>query len=371
MAKRGNDELDDLYLGDDAGSDPFLDLDGGADTFDDVADDVTAPVRGGSPVGAIIQVIGVALIGTLVFLAIGAGIVFAGRAAGVLDAPAGTGSVAVLSAPATSAPAQPTAPPDDGASVAQNPTPVPPTAIPTEAPCTAPGEWWTNQQNNYAYFIDQAIPEAQAENNIPALLVRWDARRGQVANFAGEPCVEPARAALLRLIDSTSEAARAIQASNTEQLAQQQANIAQANADLTVALWELNIDAGESSPISAGVARDSGASCGAADWYAQIKPQRDAFFNTASTIDIINNPPSAVRSSLDTLDVVISNISRITAPECAAVPLQLLNQSLTSYVTYLNELGAGNTTAADSAYAAYQTADALFMAWLNWLGITP
>lgn len=327
----------------------------------------TPPLTVGGAIGGTLQVILIAVIVVLVVVVIGFGLIFGGQRLGILPTRANaTLSISSLSnlLPSQLAPQQTSAP-----EIVATSTPALPTLTP-DLTCASATTWWNSQQisDNYAYFSTQAVNDARDSARLAALLEQMRIRRDFVANFPADPCVSEARDALLRAFDATIETARIV--SNGDQAAfnQKQAAQAQAFATLTAALWAVNVNLDTDSAPAQGVARNSGAACGAQSWYDSVKPHEDAFFAAADQIDLTTMAESAVRPLIDTMQTERATISTLAPPICASPAHTLLLGALDSYVQALEQQIEARSASGD--YSAYANQNSLFLAWLYWLGVS-
>jgi hypothetical protein len=192
-------------------------------------------------------------------------------------------------------------------------------------------------------------------------------RRNFVANLAAFPCVEAARDALLRGLDAMIEASRALNSGDLTTVAQQQANANDAFADLTVQLWLMGATADANAPTALGVARNSGAACGAQTWYTAVKLPHDAFFAAARQIDTATTSPTDARARLDTMALERGNAAAVETPQCAAQAQAHLLAALDSQTQSIEQRLAGG---ADTALDEYNRQYQLFLGWVRWLGVS-
>jgi hypothetical protein len=199
-----------------------------------------APLGAGQIIGGAVQVIFTAVLIFVVLVALAGGVVLAGQRFGVIPArgSGGTSATAID---------QPTMP--DSAAIDQPTATPPPTATPrpevAENPaCPQAVAWWNSQQvqSNYAYFTRQVKDLARNSNNVAALTEQMRIHRDFVANFAADSCIDSAKAALLKAFDATIAVARAVNAHDDAQLAQQQPLEDQAYQELDTALQAVGVD---------------------------------------------------------------------------------------------------------------------------------
>jgi hypothetical protein len=138
-------------------------------------------------------------------------------------------------------------------------------------------------------------------------------------------------------------------------------------AELTVALWTLGANADPAAPPALGVALNSGASCGAQNWYDSVKPHVDAFFVAAEQIDPRNTPAASARALFDTMNAERANIAAVAVPTCATQAQTVLFAVLDSDRQSIEEQFAGGS---NPAAAEYIRQNIVFMAWLRWLGVS-
>ncbi len=208
------------------------------------------PIRIGSLIVGLFQVIVYAVVALALFLAIGFGIVYAGQQLGYIPKRASTSAAAgaptAVAAVPTSAAQQPVVVPTQ---------PPPPTAT-SDPGCPSAADWWNDSQiqNAYVYFSQQALDDARGTNRMAALIEQMNIRRNFVASYQmngkpNDPCLDPLRADLLRGFDATISAARIVNTDSTS-AAEQQANADQAYADLFDALRALGVTVDTTTPGS-------------------------------------------------------------------------------------------------------------------------
>ena len=223
------------------------DIDGDALTSPKQADVFTARPTIGQIIGGVIQVIVFAALFLVIFLGIGFGAVFGGQKVGLVPTRAPGGSGPLLALLPTAGPASESGDSATSAPNAPTATPVPPTSTP-DASCASANDWWNSQQvqSNYQYFAAAAINDARNSDRIPALLEQMRIKRNfvdsvQLNGKPLDPCLNDAKAALLKGFDATIEAARAIGAKDSDALAAQQANATQAFNDMATALRKYGV----------------------------------------------------------------------------------------------------------------------------------
>src|SRR5262249_26376885 len=126
---------------------------------------VREPITPGRFIGGLIQIILIAVIAVVVFLALAFGVVFGGQKAGIIPTRASSFGAAPVNLLPTSAPAQPTPAPA---------APSQPQNAPTNAPaaqpvgpdqgCPTAATWWNSPQiqKEYTYFTQQALSDVRA-----------------------------------------------------------------------------------------------------------------------------------------------------------------------------------------------------------------
>lgn len=333
----------------------------------------------GSLIVGLIQAVVIAVLALAIFGAIGFGVAFGGQQLGLLPTrpPRVEAPTQVAAAPTQAPPAAPTqgsAPTSTPAQVVAAPTqaPVQPTAAPVQG-CPAAAPWWNSSQvqQTYLYFLNAAIPEARSSDRIPAQLDSMGIKSSFVANyhdknFPDDACVAPVRTDLVNGFNEITNAVRSVQTGDNAGVTQHQAaaekDFAQAIADL----WSLDVNVDANAPPSVGVARDSGASCGAQDWYNTTKTQLDAFFNAGGQITV-QSQPNEVRAQMDNMNAVQATISTVTTPACVSKPQSILLDALNSDVEYYKQVQAGNS--GDAQLSDFQQKYRLFNAWMLWLGV--
>lgn len=383
MAKRLSSDLPDPFENDDLFDDPLdaplSDLD--SLKIDDIDEDLRdpesakwqpdkarAPRSVGRIIGSIFQIILMAAGALVLFLGIAFLLVYGGQQLGILPARAVPGATQIAALPTQAAAQPPTSAPE----TTSGDTTAVPEVLPTSTPsgdCPTAPAWWNSQQiqDNYTYFTQQALEEARTTTNISALAEQMRIRRSFVANYQAFDCVSIARDPLLRAFDATIDAARALNANDSAAFAQQQANVNTALTELTVALWALSANADPTAPAALGIARDSGAACGAQEWYTAVKPNVDAFYAAANQIDPLTTPASSARTLLDTMSAERANAAAVAMPLCAVQAQSALLSSLDNTVRSLEERlsGGSNPSAAEAARQTIR-----FSAWLRWLGVS-
>ena len=361
------DEVEDIDLDDDQGLTP------------------RAPLSVGQVIGGFLQVIVFAIIALAIFLAIGFGVIFAGQQVGIVVTHPASGSSSVSLAPTAAPTNAPAAQPSVQPTAAQaNGAPTPPSAatavasVPTattDTGCTSAAAWWNSQtiQSNYQYFTAQVLGDVRAgQQPLSALVEQMGIHRSFVQNYQPDnqppaPCLSDALNALLSAFDATINEARVLGSSDLSTLSQQQASVEQAYAKLTAALWAVNVNADADSPVALNVAPGSGADCGAPAWYSSVKPHLDAFFGAAQQIDLVSMTANAVRSQFTAMQSERDSIAAFTVPGCLAKPQALLLGALDSDIQSFMQRAAGD---ADTSLGEYTRQYELFLAWLQWLGVS-
>lgn len=376
MSKRDPSDLPDPF--DDLLFDDPLDqpLDQIADIkLDEIEDEVDperaqwksnrAPVSFGQIILGFIQVILTAALALALFLAIAFIVVFGGQRLGLIPQ---RGAESTISAAAL--PTQPAAVATSAPEAAAVPTDIPaPLASATpDTTCPTAPAWWNSQQiqDNYVYFTQRALEEARTTDRIGALLEQMRIRRNFVENFGAAPCLAEAQIVLLRGFDATIESARALNAGNALVLKEQQAAASNAYAALTVELWAFGANADPLAPPILGVARNSGAACGAQAWHSAVKPHVDAFYAAADQIDVINSPPDVVRPLLETMQTERDAVAAAETPQCAQQAQTHLLAALDNYRASIDQRLAGSMDTAMSVHTREKT---IFNAWVLWLGV--
>lgn len=313
-----------------------------------------------------IKVVLIALLVIVIFLAVGFGAIFGGQQLGLVPTrPNATLSIASLS---NLLPSQ-IAPLAGATQSAATSVPALPTLTPDLA-CAGATTWWNSQQisDNYTYFSVQALTDASDPARTAAVLEQMRIRRDFVANFPADPCVSSARDAMLRAMDATIEAARAAGAGDQAALRQKRTAQEQTFAVLTAALWAVNVDLDSDSAPAQGVARNTGASCGAQSWHDSIKSHVDTFQTTADQIDLTIMPESAVRPLINTMQAARDAIAALAPPICASHAQTLLMGALNGYLQTLEGQIAERSASGD--YSASTRQFNLYLAWLSWLGVS-
>lgn len=346
----------------------------------------------GAVIGGFIEVVFTAVLIALVMLAIGAVLVIAGRALGVLPggavdlaALASGASAVVATQPARSVPTNPPA-----AVVASEPTAPPSvvgetviglllatdTAAPAAVVCRDQDRatWWASITAAYRPFTRLTPASVQEERNPGALIERLNIYRAVVADAQvpgmDASCVSAARAAVLEYMDASIERVRALTTPGgvpSDVLRAAEARLTQTDAAITAALWEVGALQEADSPVAQGIARGSGAVCGAVGWYAAVEPLRQQFDTFAAQIDVATQPATTVRGLISDMQAVAGNADALDVPACAATPNALraaiMNETIAAYQALL----VGQRANADAAFARAQAAEARYRSWRVWL----
>lgn len=199
-----------------------------------------APLSVGQIIGGAVQVIVSAVLIFVVMVALAGGVVLAGQRVGVIPARGGTASTTTTSTESMTAGAAPSAP-----TATPQPSATPRPEVAADPACPQAAAWWSSQQvqSNYVYFTQQVMDLARSSNNIAALTEQMRIHRDFVANTAvADPCIDNAKAALLKAFDATIAVARAVNAHDDVQVAQQQPAEDQAYQDLDTALQAVGVD---------------------------------------------------------------------------------------------------------------------------------
>jgi len=325
-----------------------------------------APVSVGQIIGGLIQVILTAALALVLFLAIAFVIIFGAQRLGVIPQRGAESAAPAAALPTQAAAAATTAP-----EVAAVPTDIPaPLASATpDTTCPTAPAWWNSQQiqDNYVYFTQRALEEARTTDRIGALLEQMRIRRNFVQNFGAAPCLSAAQAALLQGFDATIESARALNAGNTLAYKEQQNIASSAFAALTVELWAFGANADPLAPPILGVARNSGAECGAQAWYSAVNPHTSAFYAAADQIDVVTTPPDVARPLLDTMQTERDAAAATETPQCAQQAQVHLLAALDNYRASIEQRLAGSL---DTAMSEHTRQNTIFNAWVLWLGVS-
>ncbi len=372
-----------------------------ADTQDDDLLDDDAPraprrpriggVDMGAVIGGFVEVAFTAVLIALVMLVIGAVLVIAGRALGVLpggaiDFAALTSGASAVVAPqpvrpaATSAPGaaavQPTAPPAVvGDAVIQL---LLATATPVQAAVVCRDQdraaWWASIAAAYRPFTRLTPASVQEERNPGALIERLNIYRAVVADAQvpgmDASCVSAARAAVLEYMDASIERVRALTTPGgvpSDVLRAAEARLTRTDAAITAALWEVGALQEADSPVALGITRGSGVACGAVGWYTAVESLRQQFDTFAAQIDVATQPATTVRGLISDMQAVAGNADALDVPACAATPNALraaiMNETIAAYQALL----VGQRANADAALARAGAAEARYRAWQVWL----
>jgi len=355
----------------------------------DAEEDKRQKHRSGVPgnvslIGGVFRVLGIALVSLLIFLLIGMGITFGLNAAGIVDLiDFSQISVPVVSllptAQATStlaveptlaaAQAVPTA-----ETAADLPTPFPTATpenvvviVPTSVTCPEMAAWWETQSAIYQTFA--ALSVEQPPQTLLATLQQMRVRRDAARNEVLVPCVDPVRTAFVNGYDLQIRAFESVNTSDLPGARSLALMAGDAYAQAFAGLWRASITT-DGSPLTAGIAADSGATCGAQAWYQAAKAQRDTFVDAYVAVDPDTMPPPQIRQNQDTMAAAASNVATLQTPACASTPSNLLINYLQDMINAL-QMRLGNNPAETERMISAHNNRLLLNAWLYYLGLTP
>ncbi len=339
---------------------------------------------GGIAVGSAIRtaliVVFTGILATVIFLAVGGGLVFGARQVRILEGGPVNLNLGVLSDIIPTQPSIPTM-------IAQVATDIPASAAPTtealpagtQAPTAtatpvcdpeAAQDWWGLQQASYAQFTSITPSSVSEERNPAAYLERLRITREFAANIPSDDCTALARTALLALYDAARARATAlINFPGTPETALADAELAYnaANAELTSALWRAQIVSDENSPVALNIEQGSGSLCGASAWLRQVEPIYAEFLDNADQVDVVAQPPNTIRTLITTMEALRGNAEIITTTPCAQVPAQILLDAMNARLTTVSSQLQGDAAAMLAAQADYTRLDGLYRAWVLWL----
>jgi hypothetical protein len=252
-------------------------------------------------------------------------------------------------------------------SVAVIPTAVPPTATPTEIPCTAQ-TWWDSISAGAATAIDKVralradtpVPQAnsdRAEFNV------W--KSNLELGTTPPPCAEAAQQSLLRAAqDIDADYALYVSPSSEQQRAQQFLKLNDSLAAATDELEKLEVKVTDSWYQ---VVRDYvRADCPAERWFMDIWRARN--YKEFPTLMSNANPQTATRSDLQTTLVEMRNFSnafrtdRVAFPECVQTAADHWSKALEAGVNMVNSALNGDLNAVNNNLVTYQSESTAFFA---------
>jgi hypothetical protein len=234
--------------------------------------------------------------------------------------------------------------------------------------------WWSSIAPAYRPFTRLSPTSVQEERNPAALIERLNIFRAVVAEAQVQgmdaSCIAAARAAVLEYMDASIERVRVLSSPSgvsSDALRAAEERLSRTDAGITAALWEVGVLQEADSPVAQGIARGSGALCGAAGWYAAVEPLRQQFDTFAAQIDVATMPASTVRGLINDMQAVAGNADALTIPACATVPNALRAAIMSETVSAYQSLLVGQRASADAALERAAAAQARYRAWQLWL----
>lgn len=342
-----------LYNADDEEADLFRDVD------DEPASSKDSPrpraKRKGKTTfsGGCFNVLTIAVFSILVFAALGIGIAFGGRAAGIFP----------LSAASASTEGEPTpvaqAMPDDQ-------------TAPTEAVVGCDVQTWWNAQQGHVDFlvtIYDRVTAASPADSLEAVVAQIQAERDAVLLVPSGDCVSAPLDILTQAVNGTLNAVQSLVSNDRTGAAISATNATTAFSNTLVTLWDAGIATDPNTPPNLGIGRNA---CDMAEldaWYAPFRQQWERANPLIAQADIPNATPETVQTLVATLEDVRANLLNTSAPVCADRARQLSVIALNSYINAANATQQGNADAARESASTYARSRVALNAWLLWLGV--
>ena len=348
---------------------PLYDTDDDDDKFDSPfqdddkkssGGDRKLPNTGGKHVGVVggcFIVILNAILSLIIFLALGVGLVLAGRATGILSETSSSPSAAPPVAVSEELPQE----------SGQTDTVV--EVQPTEVVCD-PAGWWSAQQGNFDYFVttyDRATLATLAEP-IETLVQEMEARRNDALALPVDPCMSDVQNIFTQGMDQMISAVQTLAAGDRNGSVGPADSADHALSNTLIALWDLGVATAPDTPPALGVPR--GGNCEATPlgtWMNPFRQQWGQIYTLLVQIDAVANP-SVARVTLDSAAGLQRNINAMMPPDCATRPQELAEIALTSYINAANMTMQGNGDVAREIASAYARAYVSLNAWLEWIG---
>lgn len=341
---------------------PLYDTDEEADPFED--DEREAPPKGRDKdkdtpprrtgprevglIGGCFNVLLIAIVSIIIFLALGVGVVLGGRALGVFSNTASLSAEPAVVQLATA-------------------TPIPPTEVACE-----PQRWWDEQQAAFDYFttLYDRVTIAAPSDTLDAIRAEMTSQRDTAAAVQTSSCLADATDAFTQAVNNAIEAVETFAASGRPSAASQAESASAGLSAALVALWDQGIATDPNTPPNLDISRGGGCDAtqlnGWAEPFRQQWQQVDAIL---SQTDVAAANPTVVQQAVTGLEAVRSNLSAIPAPQCVSRINQLSVIALNSYINGTNATLQGNPEAARESASTYARSRVALNAWLAWLGV--
>ena len=294
-----------------------------------------------------------AILSLIIFLALGVGLVVAGRATGIL-------SETAPSAPAASVEqtSQESGQPETVVEVQ-----------PTEVICD-PAGWWSAQQGNFDYFVTtyDRVTLATPAEPMETLVQQMQARRNDALALPLDTCMTEVQGIFTQGMDQMISAAQALAAGDRNGSVGPSDSADDALSNTLIALWDMGVSTAPDSPPALNLPR--GGNCEATPlgvWANPFRQQWAQIFTLLVQIDVIG-APGVARATLDSASGLQRNVEAMTPPECATRPQQLAVVALNSYISAANTTLQGSSDAAREIASGFARAYVTMNAWLEWIG---
>jgi hypothetical protein len=314
------------------------------------------PNTGGKHVGLVggcFIVILNAILSIILFLALGVGLVLAGRATGI------------ISETAPSAPVESSEQSSQETGQAETVVEV----QPTEVACD-PAGWWSAQQGNFDYFVttyDRVTLAAPAEP-LETIVQQMQTRRNDALALPLDPCMADVQGIFTQGMDQMLAAVQAVAAGDRNGSVGPSDSADDALSNTLIALWDLGVSTAPDAPPALGIPR--GGNCEATPlgvWANPFRQEWGRVYTLLVQIDVIN-APGVARVTLDSAAGFQRNIEAMTPPECATRPQQLAVVALNSYTSAANTAMQGGNDGAREIASGFARAYVTMNAWLEWIG---
>lgn len=358
MAKRRDEEESSSFAWYDQ---PLYDTDDEPD--DRFKDDDKKPAVGGDRkpqstggkhvglVGGCFIIILNAVLSIIIFLALGVGLVLAGRATGIL-------SESSPAAPASSE----AAPQENGQAEVV-------AVEPTEVACD-PSGWWSAQQGNFDYFVTiyDRVTLATPAEPLDTLVAQMQARRDEALAVPPDPCMAAVQDVFAQGMNEMINAVQAVTTGDRSGSVGPSDSADDALSNTLIALWDMGVATDPNTPPALGTPR--GGNCDAtplAGWFEPFRQQWGQIYTLLVQTDVIT-APGVARATLDSVAGFQRNIEAMTPPQCATRPQELAVIALNSYTSAANTTLQGSGDAAREIASAFSRAYVTMNAWLEWIG---
>jgi hypothetical protein len=253
-----------------------------------------------------------------------------------------------------------------------------PTAEPAVASlCPEAEAWWAVNAQTFAAFtsIYYRIEFFALPEDAPRAL---ESARARIEAASAEPepapCLIAPRAQMRGGMEGMARALETLVSGGDRAAARAQADSAFETLTATLPLlWDLGVSTSPDSPVAAGIVRGGTLECSAiaaaGPWWAGASERAAAFETSARALDFGTMPNTRIAQALAVLQAERSNTAALAPEGCAAGLAVLLTTAQDGYIAAVGSALAGEIEPARASLSTYWSNTAVLRAWLGWLGI--